>query len=142
MLPMSVAFSLKVNHFTHSLTRARFAMSSIIANDSADSATIDQDAHDKEANSKSSTHFIFTWPVDKNYATLSVDPSVILRANQLAIVSWHDVLPRRWHLLTADEQTNLKKDIWYYSRTGLREDAVRAATALVDEISEKRAAFT
>ena len=96
----------------------------------------------KEANGKLITDFIITWPVNKYFAPLSVDPSVILLAHQLGDVTWQDIPVRRWLLLTADEKTNLKEDIWFYNRTGLREDAARAATALADDISEERAALT
>ena len=95
----------------------------------------------KEANGKIE-EFIITWPVNKYSAPLSVDPTVILRARLLGDVTWRDIPERRWLHLTADEQTNLKEDIWFYSRTGMREDAVRAATALANEISEERAAST
>ena len=91
----------------------------------------------KEANGKIE-EFIITWPVNKYSAPLSVDPSVILGARRLEDVTWHDIPVRRWLLLTADEKTNLKEDIWFYSRTGLREDAARAATALADEIKAGR----
>ena len=51
---------------------------------------------------------IITWPVNKHFAPLSVDPDVILGAQHLDDVTWHDIPARRWFLLTADEQTNLK----------------------------------
>ena len=95
-----------------------------------------------EAKGNSITKLIITWPVNRYFAPLSVDPSVILGAHRLEDVTWHTIPERRWLLLTADEQTNLKADIWYYSRTGLTEDAARATTALADAISEERAAFT
>ena len=96
----------------------------------------------KEVNGNLITDFIITWPVNKYFAPLSVDPCVILGAQRLGDVTWHDIPERRWLLLTADEKNNLKEDIWFYSRTGLREDAARAATALADEISEERDAMT
>ena len=62
----------------------------------------------KEANGKLIPDFIITWPVNKYFAPFSVDPSVILGAHRLGDVTWHDIPVRRWLLLTADEQTNLK----------------------------------
>ena len=85
---------------------------------------------------------LITWPVNKYLAPLSVDPYVILRAFELGAVTWHDVPARRWNLLTPEEQANLQSDIWFYSRTGLQEDTARAATALVQELNEERAAVT
>ena len=85
---------------------------------------------------------LIPWPVTKYLAPLSVDPYVILRAFELGAVTWHDVPARRWNLLTPEEQANLQSDIWFYSRTGLQEDTARAATALVQELNEERAAVT
>ena len=85
---------------------------------------------------------LITWPVNKYFAPLCVDPAVILGATKLGDVTWHDVPERRWNLLTAEEHSNLQRDVWFYSRTGLREEAARAATALADELNEERAALT
>ena len=92
----------------------------------------------KEANG---TDFVITWPVNKYLVPLSVDPSVILRAHQLGDVTFKDIPEVRWKLLTTVEKLNLKKDIWFYNRSGLPEDAGRAAIALADSMIAERAAL-
>ena len=93
------------------------------------------------AKDENGTDFVVTWPVSKSLVPLYVDPSVILLAHQLGDVTWKDIPERRWKLLTTVEKLNLKKDIWFYNRSGLPEDAGRAAIALADSMIAERAAL-
>ena len=93
------------------------------------------------AKDENGTDFVVTWPVSKSLVPLSVDPSVILLAHQLGDVTWKDIPDRRWKLLTTVEKLNPKKDIWFYNRSGLPEDAGRAAIALADSMIAERAAL-
>jgi len=93
------------------------------------------------AKDENGTDFVVTWPVSKSLRTLYVDPSVILRAHQLGDVTFKDIPEGRWKLLTTVEKLNLKKDIWFYNRSGLPEDAGRAAIALADAMIAERAAL-
>ena len=85
---------------------------------------------------------VATWPVNKHLSPLSVDPHTLLKAHRLDDVTWHDIPERRWRCLTEEEQTNLRKDVWHYSRTCVSEDLAVAACALVDELEEDRQKVT
>ena len=111
--------------------------------DAATSLCVQMRAHVSEmARKEGVSAMVITWPVNKHFTPLCVDPSVVVKARQLQDVTWHDVPARRWRLLTQEEQSNLKKDVWHYSRTDVKEHVARAAGALAEEIREERANFT
>ena len=85
---------------------------------------------------------VITWPVNKHLSPLSIDPQTLLKAHKLSDVTWHDIPERRWRFLTEEERTQLREDVWHYSRTCVSEDLARAASALADELEEDRLKLT
>ncbi len=75
-----------------------------------------------------------SWPVGKTIQPLGVRPEVILKAQKLSSITWHDVSPARWNALSAEEQDCMKVDIWHYARTELDEDVVNAIAQLQVEV--------
>ena len=85
---------------------------------------------------------VTTWPANKHLSPLSIDPQTLLKAHKLSDVTWHDIPERRWRFLTEEERTQLREDVWHYSRTYVSEDLARAASALADELEEDRLKLT
>ena len=82
--------------------------------------------------------FMISWPVDQQLQPLGFTYKHLIGIKSLSDITWHDVPDERWLKLSASEQENLKRDIWYYARTSVPREVAKAAGALAERPSLAR----
>ena len=75
------------------------------------------------------------WPVDMHMRNL-LPSANFLEYKKIQDISWHEISLEKWTGLTPDEQGNLKKDVWHYSRTSLDHQQRQAVAEYVRVVKE------